>query len=88
MKRIAGFLLIILLTSFTSAFAGELKFIDKDNLADLLGSPDIVIFDVRTARDWKLSEQKIKNAVHLTDDMIEATIKKIPKEKSIVLYCA
>ena len=88
MKMITGYLLFMLLATSTGVFGGEVKFIDKNNLEDLLESPDIVIFDVRLDKDWNSSEFKIKNAVHLTSDMMASTMSSVPKDKMVVLYCA
>ncbi len=88
MKRVAGFLFFMLLATSTGVWGDEVKFIDKNNLADLLDSPDIVILDVRIGKDWNAGEYKIKHAVHLTGDMVDSFMSKVPKDKIIVLYCA
>lgn len=88
MKRIVAILIIALLAGSASAFAGEVGVVDKDQLKEMLDSKDLVVFDVRTGRDWSSSEFKIKGAVRLEGSGIDSAVKKYSKEKTIVFYCA
>ena len=38
----------------------------KEELRAKLGSPDVVIVDMRLGKDWKASEEKIKGAMRVT----------------------
>lgn len=63
--------------------------ITKEELKPMLGKPDVIILDVRSAQDWKESEWKIKGAIR--EDRKEeddAWIDKYPKDKTIILYCS
>lgn len=61
--------------------------ITKEELAPLLGRPDLVVVDVRFGRDWHDAKLKIKGAVH-EDPLKPGQWKdKYPKEKMIVFYC-
>jgi hypothetical protein len=67
----------------------EVPRITKEKLLPMMGSPDLVILDVREASHWKDSKWKIKGAIR--EDPEEDVItwaEKIPKDKTLVLYCA
>jgi rhodanese-related sulfurtransferase len=67
----------------------EVPRITKEELKSMMGNPDLVILDVRTPSDWKVSQSKIKGAVR--EDPERATKSwagKYEKRKTIVLYCA
>ena len=88
MKKIALILAMLLLSSATTIWAGSVKTMDKEELKAMLDSPDLVILDVRRGRDWSSSEFKITGAQRLETDGITSALSSIPKEKTIVLYCA
>ena len=81
--------LIFLLTGMTTlaSAASSVPKITVEELKARLGSPDLVIIDVRRERDWKASTLKIRGAVW--EDFLEVEIwaEKYPKDKTIVLYC-
>src|SRR5262249_4278842 len=60
----------------------------KEELRARLGSPDVVIVDVRLGRDWKASEEKIKGAIRVDPDAVESLAAQYPKDTTLVLYCA
>jgi len=60
----------------------------KEELRAKLGSPDVVIVDVRLGKDWKASEEKIKGAVRVDAAEIENLATTYPKDTTLVLYCA
>jgi hypothetical protein len=60
----------------------------KEELRAKLGSPDVVIVDVRLGQDWKASEEKIKGAVRVDSAAVESLAAKYDKEKTLVFYCA
>ena len=47
----------------------------------------IVIIDARTGSAWIGSLVKIKGALHITLDELEARMKELPKNREIVAYC-
>lgn len=59
-----------------------------DELQAKLSNPDVIVVDVRTGKDWKASESKIKGAVRVETDAIETLATKYSKDKTLVLYCA
>ncbi len=60
----------------------------KEELKASLGSPDLVIIDVRRESDWTGSDLKIKGAVREDPGAVESWENKYPKDKTLVFYCA
>ena len=56
-------LFIMFLFIKVTAAAQDVQRITKEELEGKLENPDLVIIDVRSGRDWKSSEAKIKGAV-------------------------
>ena len=54
----------------------------------LLGNPDLLILDVRTARQWEESKEKIQGAVREDPEKVNTWSDKYPKNKTLVLYCS
>lgn len=86
MKRMLSFFLIALFFS-PSVFAATVGKMDKEELKSLLGSESLVILDVRTGRDWKTSEFKIKDAIRVNGKDLSVA-SNYPKDNTFVLYCA
>ena len=82
-------LLITLLCVFAQqTMASEVPRMTKEKLKTKLGSPNLVVVDVRTGKDWKASEVKIKGAVRGETDKIESWAKNYSKDTTLVIYCA
>ena len=81
-----GLAIVSMLAPF--AAADEVPRMTKEQLKALLNDPDLVILDVRTSRDWKGSEKKIKGAIRINPKGFESWAHKYPKDKTLVLYCA
>jgi len=62
--------------------------ISKDGLKATLGSPGMVLIDVRTESDWKESSEEITGALHMDPASVDAWAATLPRDKEIVLYCA
>lgn len=60
----------------------------KEELKAMLGSPDLVIVDVRIGKDWKASEFKIQGGVREDPAEFESWAERYSKDKTLVLYCA
>ncbi len=58
-----------------------------DGLKAQLGSPDVIVLDVRTAHDWDESKTKIKGAIRADFNNPSTWVDKYPKDKTIVFYC-
>ncbi len=71
-----------------TTMAAEVPRMTKEELKSKLGTPEVVIIDVRVGRDWKASEMKIKGAVRGDPQDLESWAKKYSKDKTLVFYCA
>ncbi len=88
MKNLVAVLIFVLLTSSTTVLASGVKTINKDELKAMLESPELVVLDVRTGRDWSSSEFKIKGAIRMTGKDVDVVASQHSKDKTLVLYCA
>ena len=84
---------LILLFSGVGTFVSTAVSVDaprmtKDELKALVGTPDLIILDVRAGSDWMSSDIKIKGALREEPGEIDSWAPKYPKDKIIVLYCA
>jgi len=85
---VMAFLLVMISVTMSPA-AEEAPRMTIENLKETLGSPDVIILDVRYGIGWTLSLHKIKGA--LREDPKEETKQwagKYSKDKTIVTYCA
>jgi len=87
MRKIITLFLFCIIFSAMPALSGSVPTIDKDELKALLDSDTLVVFDVRTGRDWSSSGEKIKHAIRV-DGRDLAVAKTFPKDNTFVLYCA
>ena len=67
---VVGLGLILFLAGF--AYGGSGGIISKEELIKELENPNVVVLDVRTGRDWKSSEFKIKGAVRANPNEFDA----------------
>ncbi len=82
-------LLLLGVLASVSCAAKDAPRMTKETLKEMIGSPDLVILDVRYGKDWDSSKDKIKGAFR--EDPKEKTkdwAGKYGKDKTIVLYCA
>ncbi len=73
--------------AITTAIA-EVPRITKEETKAMLGSPDLVIIDVRTSTDWNSSDSKIKTAVRRVPKEFDKWIDDFPKDKTLIFYCS
>jgi hypothetical protein len=71
-----------------SALAQDVPRMPKEELRAKLDSSDILLIDVRATTDWFLTRKKIKTAVRRDPHSPEKWIGSLPRDKTIVLYCA
>jgi len=79
----------LLVLCFSCQSGQDVSRITKDDLKAELGSPNLVLLDVRHGKDWSGSDAKIPGAIR--PDVSKPTkewAKDLPKNKDIVLYCA
>lgn len=60
--------------------------ITKEELKSKLGSPDLVVVDIRLEEQWRFSNRKIPGAVHENPAVPSTWMEKYPKDKTIVFY--
>ena len=85
---VSAVLLVLIALAWGVARADDTHMMTKEQLLSLLGKPDVIIIDVRTNYDWDNSKVKIKGAVREEGMKFGSWMKKYPKDKTIVLYCA
>ena len=71
-----------------AAVAKDVPRMTKEQLKEMLGSENVVVIDVRTGKDWKASDVKIKGAVREYSKAVKEWAGKLDKGKTVVLYCA
>jgi len=87
-KVMPAVLLLLIAFACGIARADDSPMMTKEQLLPLLGKADVIVIDVRTKYDWDNSKVKIKGAVHEEGMKFGSWMKKYPKDKTIVLYCA
>ena len=80
--------LFVLLTGLSLSVAADVSTMTKEELKAQLGSPDVMILDVRAGGDWKSSEFKIKGAIRANPNNFNKWVELYPKNKTLILYCA
>jgi hypothetical protein len=92
MKRVSSLailgVLVVLIACANIQGAKDVPRISKDELKTKLGSPDVILLDVRAQNDWEMSDEKITGAVRMDPQTVDAWAGTLPKDKDIVLYCA
>lgn len=80
--------LFLLDAGATSPAETQAPTMTKEDLRALLGKPDLVVIDVRLEEQWKFSNRKIPGALHENPAVPDNWIAKLPRDKTIVFYCA
>ena len=90
MRRVVlvAVLVTMAITMRQTATAADVPRMTKEDLKAKLGTPHLVIVDLRVGTDWKASEMKIKGAVRGDPQNIESWAKTYPEDTTFVLYCA
>lgn len=88
MKRLFIALVVCFFGMTAPLHAGDIPTVDKEELKKMLGSPDLVVIDVRTGRDWTSSEFKIMGAQRHEPGEVGNWAASYGKNQTIVLYCA
>jgi rhodanese-related sulfurtransferase len=85
---VSTILLALVAFTFGVARAGDAQVMTKEQLLPMLGKSDVIIIDVRSKYDWDESKVKIPGAVRQEGMKFGSWMKKYPKDKTIVIYCA
>jgi len=72
----------------TTLAAKEVPRMTKEQLKEMLDSPNVVIIDVRIGKDWNTSDLKIKGAIREDAEKVKEWASKLDENKTYVLYCA
>jgi hypothetical protein len=84
---IIAFLVVIVICSTRgSAASVEVPRISVEQTKQLLGDPEVVIIDVRTAKTWWKSRTKILSAVREELGSVKQWAGKYPKHKTLIFY--
>jgi rhodanese-related sulfurtransferase len=84
-----GLTFLILLAFAMPAYGEEDAFrISTEQLKNIIDSPDLVLLDVRTGKDWKKSDRKIIGAVRVNPSDVSSWAGEYGKDNKIILYCA
>ena len=59
-----------------------------DDLKQQMGSPNLIIIDVRIPHDWQDSQMKVKGAIREEPAGTDSWMSKYPQDKTLVFYCA
>jgi len=78
---------ILLCRTAASAASIEVPRISIERTKQMLANPEVVIIDVRTAKTWWRSPNKIENAVREELGSLERWADKYPKNKTLIFYC-
>ncbi|NIS78953.1 MAG: hypothetical protein GTO14_01735 [Anaerolineales bacterium] len=82
----AGLVLALIGLSAPAAVAEEASRMSKEELKAMLGTPELVILDVRLGDDWEESEITITGAIRENPKEFESWANKYSKDQTIVLY--
>jgi len=77
---------ILLITA--AAIPNDVPRMTKEELKGHLGDPTVIILDVRTEKDWKTSDLRIKGAIREDPTKVDTWLGNYVKDKTFVLYCA
>ena len=86
--RLWALVLLVSLLAFTWSCSPSWKppLLGKETLKGWLADPQVIILDVRAAKDWNPSDKKIKGAVRQDPDEVKNWAASLPQDKKIVLY--
>ena len=91
-RKLTTFLGLTFLLLFAFAMpaygANDAPRISTEELQAMLGSSDLVLLDVRTAKDWKKSDRKIVGSVRVDPIDVSSWAGDYSKDQKIILYCA
>ena len=76
---------ILLITA--AAVPNDVPRMTKEELKGHIGDPNVIILDVRTEKDWKASDIRIKGAIREDPTKVDTWLGKYVKDKTFVLYC-
>ena len=83
-----GWLAIALIAALMGcAGPRDVPLMSKEELRGKLGSPDLVLLDVRSSVDWWMAQDEIVGARRVNPEEVDTWVQQIRKDQEIVLYC-
>ncbi|MBF0318284.1 MAG: hypothetical protein HQL01_00565 [Nitrospirae bacterium] len=79
------FLYVVMIHVAASGF--EVPRMSADELKAKLGTPDVIIIDVRSPAAYNADKMKIKGSVRENPMQIGKWSQKYPKDKEIIFFC-
>ena len=73
---------------YMEPMAGGAEMMSTGELKTRIGNSETMVLDVRADSHWEGSDQKIKGALRADPDYFASWAGLIPKNHTIVLYCA
>ena len=81
-------LAVLLLGPAASAYRSEVQYVSVEELKAMIAKKRAVFVIDARGSDFDSSSTKIKGAIHITASDIEGRLKDIPRNKTVVTYCA
>jgi rhodanese-related sulfurtransferase len=85
---IANLVLVVAIICLAASAPAEDKRITKEEVKPMIGSPDLIIIDVRSPVEWEKAELKVKGALREDPETATTWMGKYPRDKTLVLYCS
>jgi rhodanese-related sulfurtransferase len=84
----ANLVVIVAIICIAAPAPAQDKRITKEEIKPLIGSPELVVIDVRSPVEWEKAELKVKGAFREDPETATTWMGKYPKDKTLVLYCS
>lgn len=88
MSRFFTNLAVILVAAASVACAQQYKNVTAQEAKTMIGKGNVVVVDVRTPQEWNAGHLAGAVLVDFYDANFETNIKKVAKDKKVVVYCA
>jgi rhodanese-related sulfurtransferase len=85
---LANLVMVMAIICLGASAPAEERRITKEEVKPMIGGPDLVIIDVRSALDWDKNELKVKGALREDPETVRAWMGKYPMDKTLVFYCS
>ncbi|MFN4986612.1 MAG: rhodanese-like domain-containing protein [Ignavibacteria bacterium] len=88
MSRFFTNLAVILIAAASVACAQQYKNVTAQEAKTMIGKGNVVVVDVRTPQEWNAGHLSGAVLVDFYDANFESNIKKVGKDKQVLVYCA
>jgi hypothetical protein len=77
----------LIMAFICSCSSGEKPLLlDQEHVKNRLNNSEVIIIDVRAAKDWNVSDKKIQGALRQDPNEVTTWVNNLPKNKEIVIY--